>query len=115
MLEVLIHAVQVERVVLHVVGGLLLLLVKMVLGVVWMMCNGMVVNVRVVLGMVVVILHAFRRWWFPSTHHNHITTTAIVLVDVFLRRGRLSAAWRPTATKHVSVMHIMQHKDLNST
>jgi hypothetical protein len=59
MLEVLIHTVQVEMVVLHVVCGLLLLLMKMMLGVVRMMCNGMVVNVRVVVGMMVVILHTF--------------------------------------------------------
>jgi hypothetical protein len=36
------------------------LLVKRMLGMVLMMCNGMVVNVRVVVGMVVVILHTFR-------------------------------------------------------
>jgi hypothetical protein len=94
-------------VVLHVVGGLLLLLVQMVLGVIWMMCNGMVVNVGVVVGMVVMILHAFRRWRFPSTHHDHITTATIVLVDVFFRRGRLSAAWCPTANKHQGVKNAM--------
>lgn len=60
MFEMLIHAVQVEMVVLHVVCGLLLLLVKMVLGMVRMMCNGMVVNVRVVVRMMVVVLHTFR-------------------------------------------------------
>jgi hypothetical protein len=42
----------------------------------------MVINVWVVV-VVVMILHAFRRGWFPSTTHNHITTATIVLVDVF--------------------------------
>jgi hypothetical protein len=59
MLKMLIHTVQVEMVVLHVVGSLLLLLVKMVLGVVRMMWDGMVVNVGVMVGMVVMILHTF--------------------------------------------------------
>jgi hypothetical protein len=74
--------------------------------VVRMMCNGMMVNVRMVVGMVVVILHAFRWRRFPSTHDNHITTATTVLVDVFFRWGRLSAAWCPAASKQVSAKNL---------
>jgi hypothetical protein len=54
--KVLIHTVQGEMMVLHVVRSLLLL--EMMLGMVWMVRNGMVVNVWVVVVMVMMVLHA---------------------------------------------------------
>jgi hypothetical protein len=70
---------------------------------VWMVRNGMVVNVWVVVVMVMMVLHALWWGWFPSTaHDNHITTAAIVLVYVFFCWWRLPAAWRSTAKRQAN-------------
>jgi hypothetical protein len=57
MLKVLIYTVQIQMVVLHVVGSLLL--VEMMLWMVWMMRDGMVIDVRMVVGMMMMVLHTF--------------------------------------------------------
>lgn len=57
MLKVLIDTVQIQMVVLHVVGSLLL--VEMMLWMVWMMWDGMVIDVRMVVGMMMMVLHTF--------------------------------------------------------
>jgi uncharacterized membrane protein YqjE len=75
---------------------------------VWMVWDGMVINVWMVVGMMMMVLHAFWWRWFPSTHDNNITTSAIILVDIFFCWWRLSASRSSTARKQADYSELLR-------